>query len=213
MAPHGGDALGCRKPRLVRQPSCPKSIPRTRSELERLAAGLRGSRGALFLLPVRRENPHADANARGGFIGIDLRHDRRHYARAVFEGVAHGLADCLRHVRSTGAEADLIRLSGGGVRSALWRQACADLFEAPVSTTSTTEGTAYGAAILAAVGAGRFPDVESACSSWVDERDRVEPGPDSSRLLARHDVYEQLYPALGDLFPAIAGVPGSEDRS
>lgn len=184
-------------------------------EIERLAGeSPAGAEGLLFLPYLSGERtPHADADARGGFIGIDLRHDRRHFARAVFEGVAHGLTDCLRLVRSTGAEAELIRLSGGGVRSELWRQACADLFEAPVSTTSTTEGTAYGAAILAAVGAGRFSDVDSACAAWVGESDRLEPGPDSPGLLARHEVYERLYPALGELFPAIAGAPASEVRS
>jgi xylulokinase len=163
-----------------------------------------GAEGLLFLPYLSGERtPHPDANARGAFIGLDHRHDRTHLARAVFEGVTHGLTDCLDLVRGTGVEAESVRLSGGGMKSRLWKQTCADLFQAPVVTTTTTEGTAFGAAILAAVGAGRFSNVPDACSAWVHETTRIQPGPDAEVLAGRHAVYSKLYPALADLNPAI----------
>ena len=165
-----------------------------------------GAADLLFLPYLSGERtPHPDANARGGFIGLDRRHDRTHLARAVFEGVTHGLADCLDLVRDTGVEAEIVRLSGGGMKSRLWKQICADLFRTPVVTTTTTEGTAFGAAILAAVGAGRFEDVPTACKTWIHETERLEPGPNAGILADRHEVYTRLYPALQGLFPRIAG--------
>ena len=170
-----------------------------------------GAADLLFLPYLSGERtPHPDANARGAFIGLDRRHERAHLARAVFEGVTHGLADCLDLVRGTGVEAGIVRLSGGGMKSRLWKQTCADLFRTPVVTTTTTEGTAFGAAILAAVGAGRFEDVPTACTSWIHETERLEPGPDADILAARHEVHAKLYPALRNLFPAIAGSASTE---
>ena len=165
-----------------------------------------GADGLLFLPYLSGERtPWPDADARGAFIGLDLRHDRRHLARAVFEGVTHGLAQCLELIRSTGVSPRSVTLSGGGAKSGLWRRTCADLFGVPVTTTSTTEATACGAAILAAVGAGAFASVEEACDSVSSERDRIEPGPDREVLAARHEIFARLYPALQPEFPAIAG--------
>ena len=170
-----------------------------------------GAADLLFLPYLSGERtPHPDADARGGFIGLDRRHDRTHLARAVFEGVTHGLADCLDLVRDTGVEAEIVRLSGGGMKSRLWKQTCADLFGTPVATTTTTEGTAFGAAILAAVGAGRFADVPTACRSWIHETERLQPGPNADILKGRHQVYAKLYPALRGLFPEIAGSTSSQ---
>ena len=164
-----------------------------------------GADGVLFLPYLSGERtPHPDANARGTFVGIDLRHDRRHLARAVIEGVTHGMRECLDLVRSTGLVPREARLSGGGARSPLWRQLCADLLGVPAVRTTTTEGTVYGAAILAAVGAGLHPNVPAACDAWVRETDRLDPGPDAGVLDARHAVYTRLYPALREVFPAIA---------
>ena len=165
-----------------------------------------GADRLLFLPYLSGERtPWPDADARGAFIGLDLRHDRRHLARAVFEGVTHGLAQCLDLIRSTGVGPRTVTLSGGGAKSELWRRTCADLFGTPVTTTSTTEATACGAAILAAVGAGAFASVEDACASVSKEKDRIEPGPDRELLMARHEIFARLYPALQSEFPAIAG--------
>lgn len=175
------------------------------AELERLATATpAGADGLLFMPYLSGERtPHPDANARGGFIGLDKRHERGHLARAVFEGVTHGLTDCLDLVRDAGVRADVVRLSGGGVKSDLWKRLCADLFSLPVTTTTTTEGTAYGAAMLAAVGSGLGVNLDAVCSEWIRETDRVEPGEDQATLLARRPAYRALYPALRDVFPLL----------
>ena len=174
-------------------------------EIERLATAVpAGAEGVMFMPYLSGERtPHPDADARGGFVGLDKRHHRGHLARAVFEGVTHGLTDCLDLVREAGVRADVVRLSGGGVKSPLWRRLCADLFDLPVSTSTTTEGTAYGAAMLAAVGLGLHEDLVEASTSWIHETDRVEPGAESATMLERRAAYRSLYPALRGVFPLL----------
>ncbi|MCH2162934.1 MAG: hypothetical protein MK085_13830 [Phycisphaerales bacterium] len=148
--------------------------------------------------------PHPDPDARGCWIGLTGRHDRGHMMRAVMEGVTHGLRECLDLIRGTGIQPDSTRLSGGGARSTLWQQLCADLFNTPIAITNSTEGTAYGAALLAAVGAQAFDSVESACRTAVREVERIQAGHDAQALEAAHPVYSALYPALRESFKASA---------
>jgi xylulokinase len=164
-----------------------------------------GSDGLLFLPYLTGERtPHPDPLARGGFVGLTLEHRRAHLTRAVLEGVAFGLRDCLELMRSVGlsghAEA---RATGGGSASRPWRQILADVMETTVVTTSTTEGAAYGAALLAAVGTGWFPTVEDACREWVDVRDVVEPSAEPGTYRDQFERYRVLYPALAPTFHSI----------
>ena len=119
-----------------------------------------GSDGLLFLPYLSGErSPHPDPLARGAFVGLTLAHDRRHLARAVLEGVAFGLRDGLDLMIAAGMPAPAqIRASGGGTASALWRQILADVLQAEIATVSTTEGAAYGAALLAARRGRLVPD-------------------------------------------------------
>ena len=176
------------------------------AELDRLAAATPVGAEGLFFLPYLsgERTPHPDPDARGCWIGLTGRHDRSHMMRAVLEGVTHGLRECLDLIRTTGITPGSTRLSGGGARSGLWRQLCADLFGTPITITNSTEGTAYGAALLAAVGAEAFDSVESACETAVTEVDRIEAGSDADTLEATHEVYRMLYPALHDAFKASA---------
>ena len=126
-----------------------------------------GSDGLLFLPYLTGErSPHPDPLARGAFVGLTLGHDRRHMTRAVLEGVAFGLRDGLDLMVAAGmAPPAQIRASGGGIASPLWRQILADVLGAEIATVTTTEGAAYGAALLASVGAGWFPSVDAAAES------------------------------------------------
>ena len=163
-----------------------------------------GSDGLLFLPYLTGERtPHPDPLARGGFVGLTVRHDLRHLTRAVLEGVAFGLRDGLDLMVGSGQPAPTqIRASGGGVRSALWRQILADILDAEIVTVQTEEGAAYGAALLATVGAEWFDTVEHACATAV----KVMPGltPSESTPLYRnaHTRYQELYPALAPIFHA-----------
>lgn len=157
-----------------------------------------GSEGLLFLPYLTGERtPHPDPLARGAFVGLTVRHTRAHLTRAVLEGVAFGLRDSFELMKNAGLPAiTQVRASGGGVKSALWRQILADVLQAEIVTINTTEGAAYGAAILAAVGTGVFESVETAGQQLIQVTGRTKPGEDTA-------VYDQLYPLYRQLYPSL----------
>jgi xylulokinase len=161
-----------------------------------------GSGGLLFLPYLTGErSPHPDPLARGAFVGLTVTHDRRHLTRAVLEGVAFGLRDGLDLMIEAGMPApSQIRASGGGTASPLWRQILADVLGAEIATVNTTEGAAYGAGLLAAVGAGWFPSVDAACEALVTASGAASPGPDGPAYADAHAIYRGLYPALAPSF-------------
>ena len=162
----------------------------------------------LFFLPylTGERSPHPDPQARGAFVGLSITHDRAHLTRAVLEGVAFGLRDGLDQMTATGMPAPAqIRASGGGTASPLWRQILADVLDAELATVSTTEGAAFGAALLGAVGAGWHPTVEAAAATFVRVSPAASPGLDSARYAEAHATYRELYPALAPTFHRAAG--------
>jgi xylulokinase len=163
-----------------------------------------GSEGLWFLPYLSGErSPHPDPLARGAFVGLTVAHDRRHLARAVLEGVAYGLRDGLDLMLAAGMPApEQIRISGGGTASPLWRQILADVLGTQLATVSTTEGAAYGAALLAAVGSGWFASVDEAVAALVTVTPSAVPGPDAERYAEGHARYRALYPALAPHFHA-----------
>jgi xylulokinase len=171
------------------------------------AAGIpAGSDGLRFLPYLTGErSPHPDPLARGAFVGLTLTHDRRHLTRAVLEGVAFGLRDGLDLMIEAGMPApSVIRASGGGTASPLWRQILADVLDAEIATVDTAEGAAYGAALLAAVGAGWFPTVGAAAAACATATPAATPGPDGPRYAEAHAIFRTLYPALSPTFRALA---------
>ncbi|MBI5302664.1 MAG: xylulokinase [Chloroflexi bacterium] len=164
-----------------------------------------GCEGLLFLPYLTGERtPHPDPNARGAFIGLTVRHTKAHLTRAVLEGVSYGLRDSLELMRALGVTPTQVRASGGGARSALWRQILADVFEAEIVTVNITEGAAFGAALLAGVGAGMYRDVESACDAVIQTNSADKPGAARSVYAEYYPRYRALYPALKNEFDAIA---------
>jgi xylulokinase len=161
-----------------------------------------GSAGAWFLPYLSGErSPHPDPLARGAFVGLTLAHDRRHLVRAVLEGVAFGLRDGLDLMVAAGMPApSRVRASGGGIASPLWRQILADVLEAELATVSTTEGAAYGAALLATVAAGWVPTVDAAVAAFVRATPVAAPGPDAAAYRDAHATFRELYPALVPFF-------------
>ncbi len=162
---------------------------------------LPGAEGLLFQPYLAGERtPHADPNARGAFVGLGLRHDRGALVRAVLEGVAFGLRDSLELLRALGVRADVGRVSGGGARSGLWLRIVSSVLGIPLERTAVEEGSAYGAALLAAVAGGAFASVGEAVERCVRVRDVVEPDPEwTSRYDALYDRFRSLYPALRPL--------------
>ena len=157
-----------------------------------------GSEGLVFLPYLTGERtPHRDASARGVLFGISQRHGRAHVVRAVMEGITFALNDSLRIIRGLGVKVREIRATGGGGRSPFWVQMQADVFDTPVVTVAATEGPAFGAALMAGVGAGVFSDLVEATDQFVHVAETTTPDP---RRVARYRegyaLFQSLYPAL-----------------
>src|SRR5512139_2603389 len=162
------------------------------------AAAPVGSEGLLFLPYLTGERtPYPDPQARGAFVGLTLRHGKAHLVRSVLEGVSFGLRDSLELIKGLGVPIEQVRASGGGARSAVWRQIQADVFGAELVLVNVTEGAAFGAALLAGVGAGIFNSVDEAVAATIKITDRTAP------MAANAAKYERLYPSYRALYPAL----------
>lgn len=167
-----------------------------------------GSEGLLFLPYLTGERtPYPDPCARGVFFGLSLRHQRRHLIRAVLEGVACGLRDCFELIAALGLDMPEVRASGGGARSLLWRQIQADVSDRAMSVINVDEGAAFGAALLAGVGAGVYPDVPSACRSTIKVVSTLQPNAEQVALYGRqYQLYQTLYQHLKGDFQTLASL-------
>lgn len=161
-----------------------------------------GSAGLLWAPYLMGERtPHLDPNARGALVGLTASHTRGHVVRAILEGVAFSLKDTFTIFSEMKVPVKNIRLGGGGARSALWRQIQADVYGQEVEILEAEEGAAYGAAILAGVGAGIWPSVDEACTAVLKVKDRVHPNPRNREAMDRaYAVYRRLYPGLKTIF-------------
>jgi len=149
--------------------------------------------------------PYVDSEVRAALVGLSASHRRGHIIRAILEGVAFSLKDSLTIFAEIGVPVDDIRLGGGGARSPLWSQIQADVYGIPVSQLATEQGAAYGAAILAGVGAGFWTSVDDACSRLVKIKSVIQPSKDSSvRLQQQYMLYRAIYPALKQIREVIA---------
>jgi xylulokinase len=165
-----------------------------------------GSDGLQFLPYLTGERtPHPDPLARGAFVGLTARHSRGHLTRAVLEGVAFGLRDSFELIKSSeaGRKITQVRVSGGGAKSPVWRQIMADVLDVPLVSVEALEGAAYGAALLAGVGAGVWPNV-TAAASIVQLGEETEPGSQAAAYEKAYAIYRSLYPQLKETFAALA---------
>lgn len=166
-----------------------------------------GCEGLIFLPYLSGERtPYPDPDARGVYFGLTLRHGKPHMVRATLEGVAYGLRDSLELMRALGLNITQVRASGGGARSALWRQILADVFDSEIALVNITEGAAYGAALLAGVGSGVYASVEDACAQTIRITDSVKQGRDVRVYDDYYQVYRALYPALKEQFKTVGAI-------
>ena len=157
-----------------------------------------GSEG-LFWLPylMGERTPHLDAAARGGWIGLTAKHTRASLIRSLLEGVSYSQMDCLEIIEGMGVPLSSVRVSGGGAKSAFWRQMLADVFNKRVVSLESQEGSAHGAALLALVGTGQYATVQECCHAAIREVASVSPRPQEAAVYAKgHKIYQSLYPAL-----------------
>lgn len=184
------------------------------------AADILAGAAGLFFLPylTGERTPYPDPLARVGFVGLTLRHTLPHMTRAVLEGVAFGLCDSMELVKvatsslnsptkwgETSGTIKQIRVSGGGAKSALWRQILADVLGRELVTVNTIEGGAFGAALLAAGGAGVWVTVPEACTATIKVVKAMLPQTKQVKIYQQlYPLYRQLYPALKSTFDAVA---------
>jgi len=157
-----------------------------------------GSDGVMWAPYLMGERtPHLDPDARAALVGLTASHGRAHIVRAILEGVAFSLKDSFSIFEEMDVPVKHIRLGGGGARSHLWRQIQADVYGRSVEIVEAEEGAAYGAALLAGVGAGVWKTVDEACSQAVRVKARIEPDPvNSANLQQQYAHYVRIYPAL-----------------
>lgn len=163
----------------------------------------RGADGLVFLPYLSGERtPHADPHLRASFLGLTLHHGRGHLTRAVLEGVAFGLRDNLALMRDVGLDdTGEIRISGGGARSPLWRRILADVLGTRLVSVRNDEGAAFGAALLAATGAGCWTSVAEACRQAITFDDVTAP--DADGVAGYQPLYERFtraYPMVRPLY-------------
>ena len=161
-----------------------------------------GSDGLLWTPYLMGERtPHLDANARGALVGLTASHTRRHVIRAILEGVAFSLRDTFTIFGEMQVPVKRIRLGGGGARSKLWRQIQADVYGHEVEIVEAEEGAAYGAAILAGVGAKIWPTVDDACNTIVRVAERIPQRVEAAKAMnASYAAYRRVYPATKSVF-------------
>jgi xylulokinase len=171
------------------------SYDRLTADAANAPPGCDGLLWAPYLMGER--TPYLDPSARGGLFGLTASHTRAHVIRAILEGVAFSLRDTLTIFHEIGVPVETVRLGGGGARSPLWRQIQADVYGQRVEIVEAEEGAAYGAAILAGVGAKAWPTVDAACEAVVRIAGDVDRNSrDSVALDKAYAKYRHIYPAM-----------------
>lgn len=157
----------------------------------------------VFFLPylMGERSPHNDPDARGVFFGMSMDTSRADMTQAVLEGVAFALRDSFEVAKSLGIKIERTKICGGGAKSPLWKQIIANVLNIKVDVLEVEEGPSLGGAMLAAVGCGVYPDVETAGKKLAKVVDTVEPTPElAAKYEERYAKFKQLYPAMKPLF-------------
>ena len=150
--------------------------------------------------------PHTDPLVRGMMWGLSLGHTEAHVFRAIIEGICYGTEHIFRTMRGHDFEPRSSVVSGGPTKSKLWMQMHADVSNVPISLTRVSEGPVLGSAMMAAVGAGIYPDLQTAAENMVHTEDTIEPNPDAHEAYKFYvDRYIETYPAMRDLMHEVVG--------
>ena len=157
----------------------------------------------VFYLPylMGERSPHNNPDARAMFIGMSMDTTREDMTQAVLEGVTFGLRDSLEVAKSLGIKIERTKICGGGAKSPLWKKMIANIMNLKVDVVENEEGPALGGAMLAAVGCGEYPDVETAAAKIVKVIDTVEPDPElTAKYEERYQQFRKIYPTVKCLY-------------
>jgi xylulokinase len=169
---------------------------RSFDELLAEAGDIEAGAGGLLFTPYLsgERTPHADSSIRGSFVGIDLRHSKGHFTRAVLEGITFSLRESIEILRSAGKKIEKIVSIGGGARSELWLQIQADIFNAQVVRLKSEQGPAMGAAMLAAAGLGWYSSLKACAAQFLAPAASYEPTPEKVKLYNElYSLYQEVY--------------------
>ena len=167
--------------------------------MSREAAQIPIGSNKLIYLPylMGERTPHLDPTCRGVFFGLSAKHTRANLIRAVMEGVTFSLLDCVSIFREMGISFPEMLICGGGGKSSFWRSMISDVYDCRVKTLASSEGPAFGSAILASVGVGIHDSVSQACDAMVRENEVTEPNHNSNvEYMKYYEIYKNLYPSL-----------------
>lgn len=168
-------------------------------EAEEVPAGSDGLQFLPYLVGER--TPHQSASARASFVGATIRHSRKHFARAVLEGITFAMRDSLEIIKGLGIPVDQVRLTGGGARSKFWRQLQADVYGREVAVVNATEGPAFGAALMAGVGAGVFSDLVVAAENHVRVSEIAKPDAGNVETYNKaYELFKETYKGLAPVY-------------
>lgn len=159
-----------------------------------------------YISEAGERGPFVNANARAGFVGLSLRHRYADVLRAVVEGLGMAMRDCYAAMGDLPSE---LRLSGGAARSRGLRGILAAATHASTRVSAREEAGAAGAAMMAAVAIGAYPDMDSCVAEWVTPLLGPAEAPDEALVAA----YDRLFPifcaARQGLVPAWDALAGA----
>ena len=160
-----------------------------------------GSNGILFTpYLVGERTPHADSAIRSSFIGMDSSHKRKHFVRAVVEGITFSLNESIEIFRENGKTIDKIISIGGGAKNDEWLQIQADIFNAKIIRLSSEQGPGMGAAMLAAYGCGWFDSLKACADEFLKEDKVYRPNPENvEKYKGLFAIYKEIYRKTSEL--------------
>ena len=166
-----------------------------------------GADGLIFLPYLTGERaPHNDPHARGGWLGLTARHERRHMARAVLEGICFALRQVVERIEQAGVPSEQLRVAGGGARGSVLTEILASVLSRPVVPVETVDASAYGAAILAMAGL-RDDDPAAVAANWVRTGAAIDPVPGTAELYGEmYGIFQSLYPATGGAMRRLSNI-------
>lgn len=164
--------------------------------------GIPAGSGGLLFAPylVGERTPHPDADIRGSFIGIDSSHTRKHFVRAVLEGITFSQNESIDIFRRNGKTIDTVVSIGGGAKNETWLQMQADIFNAKIVKLASEQGPGMGAAMLAAYGCSWFSSLDECADEFLEEVKVYEPNPENV------ETYRQLFAVYQEIYEQTKGL-------
>lgn len=164
-------------------------------EMDALAAEIQiGSEGLVF--HPNFQGSLVDPFLKADFIGLTLRHEKGHLLRAILEGVGFSLYECILRENKIGVASKNYRIIGGGSKSKLWRQIICDITGKEL-IVPVEDDSSFGTALLAAIGAGFFKDIDEAVKMCVKITDKIQPN------IKNHEIYHEMFKFYGDTQEAL----------